>query len=114
MPLARHLSAVRFLVYNQATFQVLCAEQSLGKPVDEALKTTHSCVDEKQDQLDKYLKLEDYIRTLGEQTFLKCQIRSRDFKNEIRFPPYEFLRDSRGPRLLNFSSMNECLVSGIR
>jgi hypothetical protein len=108
------LSAIRFLFYNQAAFQVLCAEQlETSKSFDDASKAVHACIDAKADQLTKYLKLEEYMGTLGDDKFIKCQIKARDYKNETRFPPYDFLRDPTGPKLLDFAALNECIMSGL-
>lgn len=111
---AQALSAMKFLLYNKAMFSVICAEAAVNKAsasVDEDIKTVHECVSTKTGDMMKYLKLGDYADTLGTKKFVGCEIKARDFRRESRFPPFDFLRDPKGPRILDFAAANKCITS---
>jgi hypothetical protein len=109
------LSALRFMLYNKVIIQVLCARQIDSRTgVEKGQAAAVACMDSKHDHLTKYLKLEDYVVNLGAQTFLKCEIKTRDYKSEVRFPPYEFLRDTTGPKIIDFAAMNDCILANVK
>jgi len=91
-------SAARFIIYNRTVLTVLCAEEN--SRTDDFDKV-QECFVAKRDQMNKYLKLEEYVKTLG------------NYADEVRFPPFEFLIDPTGPRLYNFDALNDCILSGI-
>ncbi|MGY8635814.1 hypothetical protein RAD15_25415 [Bradyrhizobium sp. 14AA] len=108
-------SAIAFVLYNKTMIYVACAEALANNPPqqpgEDALK---ECVSAKGVQFNKYLKLTEYADSLGSKKFAICEMKARDYERETRFPPYDFLRDPRGPRLLDFGIMNECLTSELR
>jgi hypothetical protein len=52
------------------------------------------------------MKLTEYASVIENDKLLKCEMKARDFKTELRFPPYEFLRNSTGPAVLD----NDCIL----
>jgi hypothetical protein len=108
------MSAARFVIYNRTILTVLCAEQTARTAQSANFDEVDKCFIGKRDQMNKYLKLEEYIGTLGAEKFTRCQIKTRNYEDEIRFPPYGFLRDPTGerPKLYHFDALNECILSG--
>jgi hypothetical protein len=109
------MSAGRFIIYNRTILTVLCAEQTARTAQSANFDEVEKCFIDKRDQMNKYLKLEEYAGTLGAEKFTRCQIKTRNFTDEIRFPPYGFLRDPTGygPKLYHFDELNECILSGL-
>ena len=121
LPLASYkikegFKGMQFILYNKAVSRALCYEQTApgSKKPDEWKQKYEECAAAKMAQLVKYTKLvTDYVPLMGNGKDLKCEIKARDFENESRFPPYDFLRNSDGPKLLDLGLMNECLLAGL-
>src|SRR5438045_1754644 len=84
------MSAIRFLIYNKAMFFVICAEGA-DRTVspEQGIASVKECVAARTDEMMKYLKLGDYADTLGSAKFVGCEIKARNFRRELRFPPYD-------------------------
>jgi hypothetical protein len=107
--------AIQFILYNKAVSKALCYEQTVpaSKKPDEWEQQYKECASAKMAQLIKYTKLmTDYAPLIGNLKYLRCELKTRDFANESRFPPYDFLRNSDGPKLLDLELTNGCLLEG--
>jgi hypothetical protein len=107
---------VKMILYNKAVIGAVCGEESIraSKNADEAIASAKSCVDARLAEMVKFTKLTDHYDSVSARKFETCEMKSRDYKNEIRFVPYEFLRNSDGPRLFDFKALNECVLSDAR
>jgi hypothetical protein len=108
---------IKIILYNKAVSKTLCYEQTVpsSKKPDEWEQKFKECASAKTAQLGKFIKLmtdHDYVRLLGLK-YVKCELKTRDFENESRFPPYDFLQFTDGPKLLDLGLMNECLLEGL-
>lgn len=105
---------VKFILYNKVIFYVICAEGiDRNLPAEKGAVMVKQCVAEKTEEMMKYLKLGDYAGTIGVKRFVGCEIRSRDFRREQRFPLFDFLRDAKGPEIIDFAVANECITAGL-
>ncbi len=91
----------------------LCDEEAVhtAKNEQEALAATGQCREARLSEMGKFVKLTDYLSTIGSRKATTCEMKSRDYKSEFRFLPYEFLRSSRGPNLFDFKAFNECILT---
>jgi hypothetical protein len=106
-------SAFRLIVYNKVMFLVICTETAdVAKPVEVVAKAIDDCVWRKNAAMTKFWQLADYTNLIGDRKFASCEIKARDFRREVRFPPFDFLYD-KGLKILDFEVMNECLTSGL-
>jgi hypothetical protein len=98
---------VKMILYNKAVIGAVCGEESIhaSKNADEAIASAKSCVDAKLSEMAKFTKLTDYYDSVSARKFETCEMKSRDYKNEMRFVPYEFLRNSDGPKLFDFKAL---------
>ena len=111
---ANGLYAGRELIYNKVLFYPLCADEKFGASgasFERMKRDLQDCVNQKQDQLFEWAQLEKYITVLGDRKFLSCEVKARDFKSERRFPPFEFLRDPHGLKVIDYGKMNDCIKS---
>jgi len=110
---------VRSILYHKAVSMALCYEQSgtVNKDLHERENKFKECISVKLAQLAeqslKLSKLGEYLTSIGKQKYQRCEMKARDFENESRLPPYDFLQNSDGPKLLDFGLMNECLLAGL-
>ena len=93
----------------------MCAEQA-GLPIEDenAFKRDwNNCVREKASEVLKFTKLAEYVGSLPPSKSAHCEMKSRDYKNEMRFPPFDFLRSDGEPELTLFDhkALNDCLLS---
>jgi len=107
------LAGVQSLLYNKAISFVLCGEQAVSDGyTDRSNDKLDACFAARQRETAKFMKLStEYASVLSDDKLLKCEMKSRDYESEIRFPPYEFLRNTRGPYVFDFKAMNECILS---
>lgn len=105
--------AAKEIIYNKVLFYPLCAEIHMTQNMSlEALKPKiDKCAKGKQDDLFEYSQLEQYVSVLGDRKFIACEVKARDFPSERRFPPFEFLRDGRSLRVIDYGKMNNCIKS---
>lgn len=100
---------IRVLVYNAMVSKVLCAEEVKAAGQDfEALK---KCVAQRTEAMLKYFKMSDYADAMDGRKILKCEMKSRDYKSELRFKPYDFLQNPTSMPLFDFAAMSECVMS---
>lgn len=102
----------REIIYNKTLFYPLCAEErhgTSGGSFEQMKRTLLECVNRKQDELFELGQLEKYAPVIGNRNFLACEVKARDFKSERRFPPFDFLRDPRGVKAIDYGKMNECI-----
>ncbi len=103
------------LIYNTAVIKALCAEQ-VGLPVkDESAfeRDYKSCITDRMIEVLKFMKLAGYVDSLPPLKSTRCEMKSRDYKNEIRFTPYDFLLSDGGLDLpmMDYKALNACLLS---
>lgn len=106
---------IKSLIYNTAVRKTLCFEQALErrKDYETALQIAKSCLEQTSNEIIKFSKISDYANTIPRAKSARCEMKSRDYKNEIRFPPFDFLRDARelAPHLFDYKMFNDCLLS---
>jgi hypothetical protein len=104
--------AAKELIYNKVLFYPLCLDQAAGnKALESSRGSVMECVNKKQDELFEASQLEKYAPMIGERQYFACQLKARDFKSERRFPPFEFLRDNRDLRVIDYGKANGCVKS---
>jgi hypothetical protein len=104
--------AAKEFIYNKVLFHPLCLDQAGGNKAHENLtRPVMECVNKKQDELFEASQLEKYAPMVGERKYFACQVKARDFRSERRFPPFEFLRDNRDLRVIDYGKANECVKS---
>ncbi|WP_441230070.1 hypothetical protein AB7828_10135 [Tardiphaga sp. 215_C5_N2_1] len=108
------MSAMRMMMYNKLASIGVCADRFTGeRDISRAGQAIAKCAEERNQEAVKWYKLTDYIETVGESKMTRCEMKARDFKNEVRFPAFDFLIDDRNPPLFDFRIMNECIMSGM-
>ncbi len=106
------LEAVKFLIYNRAATNGICAANALEVSSKLAAKDSmHECIEARNAAMEKFIKLGDYRTLPSDRSRNNCELLGRDFDNERRFPPFEFLKVGLGPPLFNFEVVNDCLMS---
>lgn len=106
-------SAIKFLLYNKAIFFVLCAESADRSDLPEqGVAAVKQCVSAKTADMMRYLKLNDHPETFGNRRLVSCAIKARNFQREASFPPFEFLRDPKGPEIIDFPTAINCITAG--
>jgi hypothetical protein len=106
---------MKMILFNKAVISAVCGEETAhaSKNVDGAMAAASACRDARLAEMVKSVKLMDYSGAIGARKLANCEMKSRDYKNEIRFLPYDFLRNSDGPKLFNFKTFNECVLSDV-
>jgi hypothetical protein len=99
----------RMFLYNKAVINARCQAGEMSKKVFDTSAATE-CAVAKQAEIGRYMKLMEYVPALNSQKVLQCEMKSREFYNEDRFPPYEFLKRHGGPRLYDFKLLNDCII----
>ncbi len=109
-------TGIKILLYNRAVIFATCGEEAGMNKAKEAdfVNRSDACANVKLLELVKFTKLSEYAATIGAERYTACEMKSRDFNNESRFPPYDFLRGGSEMKLLNFKAFNDCLLSGQR
>jgi len=106
---------IKALLYNTAVRKTLCFEQALsrGKDYETGLRITKDCLEQHAEEFIKFSKLADYASVISRAKSTRCEMKSRDYKNETRFPPFDFLRtpNEREPQLFDHKMFNDCLLS---
>jgi len=74
------------------------------------LNPSHACIEAKLAELGKFAKLTEYLDAIGDAKATACEMKTRDYKNEMRFLPYEFLR-GKEIKLFDFRAFNDCILS---
>ena len=108
------LKGIKFMIYNRAATNGICAAQAFkisGSP-DAAWGAFKQCVEKRNAEMLKFVKLGDYASLPANRSDINCELRGRDFGNERRFPPFDFVQDGLGPALLDFEVVNSCLLTG--
>lgn len=108
------MKGLKTVLYNKAVIMAICAEDAVMKSKgNEAAFAAENaaCFKEKIGELDKFTKLGAYSAAIGDRKLASCEMTSRDYANELRFPPYDFLSDGKGMMLFNFKAFNDCLLS---
>ena len=109
------IRGVKSIIYNTAVIKALCAEQA-GLPIkdENAFKRDwKACVEDRASEILKFTKVAEYVDSLPRSKSARCEMKSRDYKSEMRFPPYDFLRSDSEPELSLFDheALNSCLLS---
>jgi hypothetical protein len=108
------LAGIRMMAYNKGASYGICADKFASEhDIDKASASIDKCVEERNFAMLKASKLTDYINTVGADKMAKCELKARDFENETRFPPFEFLIDEHSPQLIDFGKLNECVMGGL-
>ena len=106
---------LKLLVYNAAVRKTLCFEQAmkLGENKETTAQIVKSCLDRTSNDFAKYNKIIDYINSMPPAKSARCEMKARDYENEIRFPAFDFLRDAKenAPRLFDFKAFSDCLLA---
>jgi hypothetical protein len=110
------ITGAKTLLYNTAVTRALCAEQA-GLPIkDEGAfeRDMHHCLLDRMSEFRKFQKLIEYKGSISPSKSVRCEMKSRDYKNEMRFPPFDFLRTDGEPelQLMDHKALNGCLLSG--
>jgi len=105
------LSGVKLLIYNEFAIYAICADSINRGESEKASAELERCSRDKKVEMVKWTKLVEYANTIGATKIKKCEMKSRDFKNEIFLPPFDFLKDDSGPPLFDFGKLNECLTN---
>jgi hypothetical protein len=109
------ITGAKTLLYNMAVTRALCAEQA-GLPIkdeDAFKRDMHNCLLDRISELRKFQKMAEYNGSISPSKSVRCEMKSRDYKNELRFPPFDFLRTDGEPelQLMDHKALNDCLVS---
>jgi hypothetical protein len=106
------MNGVQNLLYNKAVILATCAGVTAKSGIDEAVFRTASteCIDAKLMEMGKFVKLSEYADAVSKAKMNSCEMRSRDYENELRFIPYDFLH-GKDMRLFDFKAFNSCLLS---
>lgn len=104
---------IRLVLYNKAVIYATCADEAANasKMEGEVLTAATACMNSKSTEMLKFTKLMEYSDSIGARKLTACEMKARDYKNELRFPPYEFLRTSSGPKLFDFKMLNDCILA---
>lgn len=106
---------IKGLLYNIAVAKAICVEQAFSRAtsVDQRMEVMNKCLKEKTDEYLKFSKASEYASVVPRLKSARCEMRSRDYDGELRFPPFEFLRgpDKREPHLFDHKALLECLLS---
>jgi hypothetical protein len=106
------ISGLRMMQYNKFASIGICADMAaVERDAKKVGASVEKCSVERNLELVKWTKLSDYVGTIGADKMTKCEIKARDFANEVRFPPFDFLVDRSGPPLLDFKKLNECILN---
>jgi hypothetical protein len=111
------IEGIKSMLYNRSVIHAVCAEEAARNArgsIEEAKAYLGRCVDERLSEFRKFTKISEYEATIGMRKSALCEMKSRDYKNELRFAPYDFLRvdSGKGPYLLDFKTFNDCILSG--
>lgn len=109
---AAKISTARLSIYNRTVFRVLCAERSTRATQMGDIAEIDRCFTGKMDELGKFLAFEKDADATGLEKVAPCKIKARNHSDELRFPPYDFLRDATGPMLFDFDALNRCILGG--
>ena len=109
------MEGIKDTFYNRAVIHALCAEDSFRNATtyEQASALLSKCVEAKLFEMAKFMKMSEYYSSVGKKKAAFCEMRSRDYKNEFRFQPYEFLRSRAANHLFDFKAFNECILSGV-
>jgi hypothetical protein len=104
---------IKQLLYSKAVTAAVCGEQSFqqSKDADAASRFLKTCMDEKSNDMLKALKMGDYATIIDRRKSARCEMKARDYANEIRLPPFDFLRTADGPPLFDYKALTDCLLS---
>ncbi|MGJ5200522.1 hypothetical protein [Bradyrhizobium sp. HKCCYLRH1030] len=106
---------IKSLLYSVAVAKANCVEQAVNRAVgvDQRMQVMNNCLKEKTDQFLKFSKASEYAPVVPRLKSARCEMRSRDYDSELRFPPFEFLRgpDNQEPHLFDYKALLECLIS---
>ncbi|WP_316181025.1 MULTISPECIES: hypothetical protein [unclassified Bradyrhizobium] len=107
---------IKSVLYNVAVAKAICVERAFNRAsgVDQRMQVMNNCLKEKTDVLLKFSKASEYAPVVPRLKSAQCEMRSRDYDSELRFPPFEFLRgpDNHEPHLFDYKALLECLLSG--
>lgn len=106
---------IRSVLYYVAVRKTTCFEQALKQERDyqTTVRLTKDCLEDVNNELLKFNKMSDYASAISPLKSARCEMKSRDYKNEIRFPPFDFLLTpgEPAPRLMDYKMLSECLLA---
>lgn len=107
------MSGLQLMIYTKYAVQGICADlvDPIATPKPEV--AVDECYRQKMTDFIKWQKLSDYAGEISTAAMSRCEARSRDFDNEIRFPPYAFLIGERAPVLFDFARFNKCIQDAL-
>lgn len=62
-------------------------------------------------EMAKFIKITEYHSAIGAKKSALCEMKSRDYRNEVRFQPYGFLSTGKQAHLFDFRAFNDCILS---
>jgi hypothetical protein len=95
---------MKIMLYNKAVITAMCAEESAqaSKNADEAISLAKACFHGRVAEMIKSTKLMEYSSTIGAGKVAACEMKARDYKNEVRFVPYGFFAQFRRSKAYGF------------
>ncbi len=107
-------SALQFILYNKAYNHFVCAEKASEHiSSGDSSRILERCSNERHRHFLKFLKMTDDPSAFDLQKIVKCQIKTRDYDGEQRFPPFDFLKGWDNAKLFEFEALNECILASL-
>ncbi|KJC44526.1 hypothetical protein [Bradyrhizobium sp. LTSP857] len=104
-------NAMPLVFYNRAVVIAMCTEEA--PPEDGNLEKTRAnqqCISAKLKEINDVMQLVSNTPPDKRERVSDCVTRGHDNKNELRFPPYEFLRNP-SAQLFDFKMIHECILA---